>query len=466
MRVFSRRSPVLLPCGGSVNVIINRFRVEQVVATGGMGRVFRAVDLSSGKLVAFKQLLLDSDEAEQRFEREAEILKVVDHPNIVKYVAHGKEQNAHYLVMEFIPGEPLSLRLVREGATLDEVVKIGTEIAGALAALHRQGLVHRDVKPANIMVPIGAMSPAVLVDFGLVRRVDTLASLTQTGITIGSPGYMSPEQLVGARVLTPAVDIYALGCALYVAITGHPPFPGNVAPAVYTRMLSFPPPTPMLRNAECPPELSQVVMRMLSVEPERRPIDGSQVMELLARIPLTGSRTRTKVDVRPLQVQAAAKPDSPTVEVPAVDTHFAIALASDTAEVEHQVGEPSVDVTRLADLAQAHEATHVVLADGTAVLLSRENSPRALRLTHGATCALELAAKNPTHVVALSLAAEASDTLLDRVFEMAADERMCRAVKPKLSNPVRVDARTEEVLRSQFETLQEQGRCYLISRRP
>ncbi|MBK7861296.1 MAG: serine/threonine protein kinase [Archangiaceae bacterium] len=436
----------------------------QVIANGGMGRVYKALDQVTGEAVAVKQLLLEGAEAQQRFEREAEMLKLIEHPNIVRYVAHGAEGTNHYLVMRFIGGEALSAKLVRVGSTVDEAIVLGRELAGALAVLHRRGLVHRDVKPSNVMVPQAAMSPATLVDFGLVRAIDTRISLTRTGVTLGSPGYMSPEQLVGARVLTPAVDVYGLGCVLYVALTGVAPFPGNVPPAVYARMLALPPPAPLQLNPECPPRLSELVLRMLAIDPAGRPLDGLAVEEHLAAVSLTGgSQRRTRVVPRSSSPPAPNRSnDVPTAEVPTTDTHFAIALGADESDVDQPTGNEPGSGSLLAASAQAHEASQLLLADGSALVLSKQSSHRATRLKSGATCALELAQQKPDHAVALSVAAEDSDALLDRVFEMLADEHMRRAVSPHVDPVVRIDARTFELLQGQFATRKEEGRCYLV----
>ncbi len=260
-------------------VVPDRFQVERVVASGGMGGVYLALDRVTGKRVALKVLhrgVLD----DARFEREAVLLASLDHDAIVRYVAHGKIPDGRpYIAMEWLEGEDLGKRLSRGPVDPAEVLVLARRVAQGLDVVHRAGMVHRDVKPDNLFLVDGRVDRAKIVDFGLARRPRAMV-LTADGQVVGTPGYMAPEQIRG-DVPDPRVDVFALGCVLYHALAGKAPFRGANAIQVLTKVvLEEPEPLgPICPTA--PPSLLSVVRRAMTKERSLRPLDARALLDLL-----------------------------------------------------------------------------------------------------------------------------------------------------------------------------------------
>ncbi|HWO18159.1 MAG TPA: serine/threonine-protein kinase, partial [Kofleriaceae bacterium] len=180
----------------SGDVIDDRFTIEHLAGSGGMGQVYRARDRRSGGLVALK-VMHDAEKLEiERFVREAHVLATLSHPGIVQYIDSGATSDGEpYLVMEWLSGETLSARLQRTQITLPETLALGRRVASALGAIHRRGVVHRDIKPSNLFLRNNAIEEVALIDFGTARRpVGDHQKLTTTGTMLGTPGYIAPEQ--------------------------------------------------------------------------------------------------------------------------------------------------------------------------------------------------------------------------------------------------------------------------------
>ena len=243
----------------------DRYELQEVLGEGGMGTVYLALDLKHDRRVAIKTIRPDvtSDEIRQRFQREIGITAQLQHPHILPLLDSGAAGETLYYVMPYVEGESLQSRLDREGSvSVPEVVRIGRDVADGLVYAHRQGVIHRDIKPANILL---SGEHALIVDFGIAKAfVDTGAeTLTGTGLVVGSPAYMAPEQLRGST--TPQSDIYALGSVLYEAATGRRWRGGTEAEADWT---------------EVPAALRTIVQRALSSSPKRRP-DATAVLRAL-----------------------------------------------------------------------------------------------------------------------------------------------------------------------------------------
>jgi eukaryotic-like serine/threonine-protein kinase len=182
------------------DVVADRFEIERRAGAGGMGAVYRALDRETGKPVALKIVNIPIQQLIERFSREAQVLADIDHPGVVRYVAHGARPGGEpYLAMEWLEGETLGERLGRAGLTVGETLALAKRLADALGALHGRGFIHRDLKPGNVFLVAGSIEDAKLFDFGIARRSDGVADLTQTGVMIGTPGYMAPEQARGPR---------------------------------------------------------------------------------------------------------------------------------------------------------------------------------------------------------------------------------------------------------------------------
>jgi tetratricopeptide (TPR) repeat protein len=255
-----------------------------------MGQVFSAVDGRSGKRVALKLLRAEkgNDTQRARFQREGRALARVHHPNLVAFYESGEIDGRLFLAMELVEGENLAELSRKQTFTPDEAVRLGLEVAGALGALHDAGVVHRDVKLANVVVD--GDGRARLVDLGVARGEGLGETrLTRTGMLVGTPHSMAPEQLGARGALGPPADVYALGCLLYELVTGRPPFLGDTLIDLL-REIANTPPTPPSQLAEIPPALDALILRMLAKEPSKRLADGASAVAALSRIGRPASR--------------------------------------------------------------------------------------------------------------------------------------------------------------------------------
>ncbi|MDG4781529.1 protein kinase [Micromonospora sp. WMMD961] len=276
-------------------VLSGRYRLDERVATGGMGDVWRASDLILGRQVAVKVLLpaLVSDPGFiARFRAEARIMAALRHPGIVQVFDCGADDlpdgggRADYLVMEFVAGEPLSKRIETAGRLdVAETMSIVAQAAAALNAAHRGGIVHRDVKPSNLLVQEDGT--VVLVDFGVARSTD-ITSITSTNAVPGTALYMAPEQAAG-RPVSGATDIYALGAVTYCCLTGSPPFTGDNPLQVAVRHLDDEPPE---LPHDIPEAVRALVSRALAKDPQDRFSSGAAMAEA-ARTAVTGGEPPT-----------------------------------------------------------------------------------------------------------------------------------------------------------------------------
>ncbi|MFY1622905.1 protein kinase domain-containing protein [Micromonospora sp. WMMD723] len=260
-------------------VLSGRYRLDERVATGGMGDVWRATDLVLGRQVAVKVLLpaLVSDpDFIARFRAEARIMAALRHPGIVQVFDCGEDRlddggRADYLVMEFVEGEPLSRRIESAGhLDVDETMSVVAQAAQALHAAHAGGIVHRDVKPSNLLVQEDGT--VVLVDFGVARSTN-VTSITSTNAVPGTALYMAPEQASG-RPVSAATDIYALGAVAYCCLTGQPPFTGDNPLQVAVRHLDDEPPE---LPADIPVAVRALVARALEKDPADRFATGAEM---------------------------------------------------------------------------------------------------------------------------------------------------------------------------------------------
>ncbi|KFE68133.1 hypothetical protein DB31_7370 [Hyalangium minutum] len=266
-----------------------------------MGEVFQALDAETGRLVAIK-VLHDANDRD-RFEQEARALSELYHPAIVRPVAYGATSGgAPYLAMEWLEGEDLASLLRRRRLGADEAIRLTCRIASALGEAHSRGLIHRDIKPANLFIERDDVSQARLLDFG-IARFQGQARLTRTNAPLGTPGYMAPEQARGDPELTPAMDIFSLGCVLFEVLAGRPAFEGQHMMAILAKLIFMEAPPLEASRPDLAPELASLVARMLAKEPASRPQDGMALLvELTALEALLApgmAQERTPVPVPP-----------------------------------------------------------------------------------------------------------------------------------------------------------------------
>ncbi len=260
--------------------IAGRFELQRVVGAGGMGEVWLALDATTGERVALKRTHTNADLV--RFVREAEVLASLDHPGIVRHVAHGEVDGRGYLAMAWLDGEDLSARLKRGRLGVAASLDLVRRVAEALSVAHRRGVVHRDVKPANLFLAGGELAAVTVLDFGIARVEGAVR--TGTGTVIGTPGYMSPEQARGESSIDARTDVFALGCVLFECIAGRAPFVGAHAMAVLVKLLLEAPPRLTDLAPETPPAVESLVAAMLAKDPTARPADGAALAELIARV--------------------------------------------------------------------------------------------------------------------------------------------------------------------------------------
>jgi eukaryotic-like serine/threonine-protein kinase len=295
----------------------NRFEIDREVGRGGVGIVYRAIDTTTGQPVALKLIASQGADAaeEVRFEREGRLLKDLDHPNIVKIVAWGTLDEGHpYIAMEWLDGEDLSSRTRRNPLALRDALDVAKQVATALAAAHAAGVVHRDIKPSNVFLvrrpgtgippsgvvaaaegdpstpgpaPVSEPPFAKLVDFGVALEEDI--RLTRTGVVIGTPAYMAPEQARGESAVDARADIYSLGATLFELVAGRPPHVGPTAIATLARLVTTQAPLLSEIVPQVPRALDDLVAAMLAIEASGRPPNAAHVAAEIERIMATVS---------------------------------------------------------------------------------------------------------------------------------------------------------------------------------
>jgi serine/threonine protein kinase/tetratricopeptide (TPR) repeat protein len=275
--------------------VAGRFVIERATGHGGMGTVFCARDLHTGKLVALK--LLHSGAAQpyerERFTREAELLADLRHPGIVGHVAHGHTEGGQpFLAMEWLDGEDLADRLARQKLSVKESMILVRRTAEALAVAHQHGVIHRDLKPSNLFLRDGRVERVTLLDFGIARQARrvSLATLTKTGSVVGTPAYMAPEQARGEREITASADVFSLGCVLFECLTGAPPFNAEHLVAQLVKTLFEEAPKLRSLRPDLPHSLDALLSRMLAKPPALRPRDATALLdelEIITDVPST-----------------------------------------------------------------------------------------------------------------------------------------------------------------------------------
>lgn len=263
-------------------VLDGRYELERKVGEGGMARIYAGRDLRLNRRVAIKiphSHFLGEPDFLERFRHEAQAAAMLAHPNIVDVYDVGQDGDVHYIVMEFVEGTDLKTIINREAPlAIDRAVGLAEQIARGLHVAHRAGMVHRDIKPQNVIVT--GDGQARVTDFG-VAKSHLSTALTETGVSFGTVDYLSPEQAQG-RPATAQSDVYALGVVLFEMLTGKLPFAGDSAVAVAMKHVAEPPPAPRRLNPAIPPGLEALVLRALAKEPAQRPRSAQEFAQLLA----------------------------------------------------------------------------------------------------------------------------------------------------------------------------------------
>ncbi|HLL01700.1 MAG TPA: protein kinase [Myxococcaceae bacterium] len=342
-------------------VVAGRFTLHHPAGQGGMGVVYRAHDAVSGRTVALKLLHAHpSPEALSRFVREAEVLSGLHHPGIVAYVAHGAMRDGQpFLAMEWLEGENLAQRLVREPLPLGDTLRLLRRAAEVLAVAHERGIVHRDIKPSNLLLRGGRPEDVVLLDFGLARVAAASQAITRSTAVLGTLGYMAPEQASSQGDICACADLFSLGCVLYECLTRQPPFHASHPAAVLAKIL-YAEPAPL--SPELPAALQPLLDSMLAKAPEQRLRDGAHLLRELARLSEQALEARGP--------GPAAHVHLPNAEQHLVSVLLATPLVPPVQALTSTLTAAGEDSERpllesLRQWLQAHGARAAVLADGS-----------------------------------------------------------------------------------------------------
>jgi eukaryotic-like serine/threonine-protein kinase len=293
------------------DLVAERYELEELVGSGGMSRVFRARDRLLDREVAVKILheqYLEDEDYVERFRREARAAAQLGHPNIVTVIDRGRSNGCEYIVFEYVEGENLKQLVERAGPLpVRRALELAIQIGRALEFAHSNGLVHRDVKPQNVLLREGR---AKVTDFGIARTVD-VHGLTQTGTVLGTSDYIAPEQAQGLGASEQS-DVYSLGVVLYELLTGAPPFTGEGFLQVALRHVHDPVPSVVERRPDLPPRVAAAVERALEKDPALRfPSMQEFVDELRACVTESGADGRETTVIMPGRSHAVARPARP-----------------------------------------------------------------------------------------------------------------------------------------------------------
>ena len=361
------------------DLVAQRFALERLAGTGGMGAVYRAEDRVGGGAVAIKVLHAHAAHDVDRFAREAEVLAGLRHPNIVRYVAHGATADGdRYLAMEWLDGESLADRLKHQPLTVAEAVALGGAVAEALALAHRAGVVHRDLKPSNLFLVGGSVARVKVIDFGIASVRDTRRQLTVTGATLGTPGYMAPEQARGDPVDARA-DVFALGCVLFKCLTGRSPFVGDDALAVLLKVVLEQAPRPSELRGEIPPDLDDLLAHMLAKSAADRPADGEAVATAIAALGTVWSGGAPRMSAVPALTESEQR---------VMCVVLARGREHDPEAITVTTGASEDRDRDVAALAARHGAVYARLADGSVVLTVSTAEAATDLAARAARCAL------------------------------------------------------------------------------
>ena len=378
-------------------ILAGRYRVERELGRGGMAKVFQGVDTVLGRQVAIKILaprFADDESFVQRFRREAQAAARLSNPNVVSVFDTGADDGVHFIVMEYVEGRTLADYLAGGGRIMpDRALEISESVCSALSAAHAQGVIHRDIKPGNIMLtPQGQVKVA---DFGIARMTTTAETVAQTAAVLGTASYLSPEQAQGQPVDARS-DLYSLGCVAFEMVTGRPPFIGDSPVTVASKQVLEQPVPPSRLNPDVTPDLDAVILRALAKNPANRYQSAEEL-----RADLDRARRGLPVEATPLLAPTAASTQvlpAPVVPPPPerksrwwipvlVAAGILIALgvvlwmfANDILggggeEKPAQVTVPSVLDMKLKDAQVALQNVGLVLADPTIKVTDPEKEP-------------------------------------------------------------------------------------------
>jgi eukaryotic-like serine/threonine-protein kinase len=437
------------------DVLAERFQLGPIAGRGGMGVVYRATDLSSGAEVAVKVATANKQGGVSRFAQEIAVLARLSHPGIVRYIATGTAPSGHmFLAMEWLEGETLDVRLVRERLGTEQALRVLRQCCDALAVAHAAGIVHRDLKPNNLFLVGGSLEQAKLLDFGIARQRDAERTNTQTGTMLGTLGYMAPEQALGERELDARADVFSIGCLLFECLTGRPAFAGPTAVAIMAKVLHEEPPALRELRPDLGIALEQLLQRMLSKDVAARPVDASAVRDALDAL---DTHDAPDVVLAPIGLtHTERKIVSVVLGRPRAHSGVATTLAVETLA-------ESADPSGVQLITRRFGGELMFLRDGALMVVLSGQGAATDQTAQAARCALLL--KNELRDLRLSVATGRAETAgqvpiggaIDRAAELLS------GVEPALG--IAVDELTAALLEQSFVVQRERHTLALLEER-
>ncbi|WP_437728686.1 serine/threonine-protein kinase [Sorangium sp. So ce861] len=452
----------------SGEVVDDRFEIEEHAASGATARVYRARDLRSGAKVALKLLQTAATPALGALAREALALATLAIPGVARYVAHGATAGGRlYLAMEWLEGETLSERLDRAPLTIAEGLTLAARVAETLAAVHRRGFVHCDVKPANLLLEGGDLDRARLIDFGAARFSGDEEEFPTLGEIRGTPQYMAPEQARGEPQIDARADVFALGSVLFECLTGRAAFAGGDPLSVLMKVLLEEPPRLRELRGDAPAGLDRLVARMLSKAREARPRDGGAVAAALASEALD---RRPGGDPPPWSQPSSSHPPPRAREITASERRVMclILAREDEADAEATLSETADEGRSRAirEIVERHRGRIELLeARWLLVTLSGPSAPADLA-AQAACCALSL--RELLGGARLSLVTGRAEVaarlpvgaVIDRLVQLVQGSR-----DPRRPAAIRIDDMTAGLLGARFGATRDASGCWLYGAR-
>ncbi|HVW28759.1 MAG TPA: protein kinase [Polyangiaceae bacterium] len=435
----------------SGEVLANRFQVESLARRGGMGAIFRGVDLPTAEPVAIKIMGSVGPGAQSRFLREAQILEELSHDSVVRYVAHGTtDGGVLYLVMEWLEGEDLAERLSKRRLDLRDSLQIAVGVCRALETAHARGVVHRDIKPANLFLCGGAPASVKVLDFGVARLKESAQAISGTGSLIGTVGYMAPEQAMCEDDVDARADVFAIGCVLYECLTGVAPFSSNHPVGVLAKVLREDPPRPSEVHADIDPRVDGLLAALLAKKREERPLSAGAVVALVERLE------------RQLREDGPMPSRRPALSARSERRVMSVILGRPSGRIEPSVDRPD---EVLAEVARGYSAELSPLKGGAVLIVLTAQGEANDRASLGALCALKLAEVRPDFVFAV--ATGLADTS-DRVPVGAAIDRAAALIgeNASLAHGVLMDNVTAGLVGLRFDVVSEGSMNVLVGAKP
>jgi len=433
-------------------VFDERFELVRRVGSGGMGTVWRALDRTTGDIVALKVLRDPTGDGAARFIKEACILATFEHPHVVRHVAHGIAASGEpYLAMEYLEGESLLAVLERGPLDLEQCLILCRNVASAMGAAHAQRIIHRDIKPSNLFLVQGSVERVKIVDFGIARSGGATGGLTHTGSILGTPGYMSPEQARGDKDTSARSDVFALGCVLFECLSGQSPFHAAHPMALLAKLLLEEPPRLTDLRPEVPEAIAALCSRMLAKDPSLRPENGAAVLALL-----------NNLDAQAKKYSGSG--EHPKIAITGTERRLvSIVAVASTADRD----EPEVLLAAVRRVALPLGARVVELSSGAVVAVLLAEGSIVDQAASGARCALwvKLAAPHAAVVLVTGRGESTSRLPVGEALERAAallDEVLTDGLR---EGAVWIDENTRGLLDARFEVNDVNGRISLRSER-